>query len=249
MKETRIMNVFNKYVKKFDMNKGNVKTVYFHSLRMMDLCKDIASNLGIFNDEEIVVCGLIGLFHDIGSFSNKKKYIIYQDDDCSKKTLDIMFGKDKLMREITDDEKYDDVIKVSIYCQAKYGLPKGLNDKILTFCKIIKDAHSIDDFKMFANYSYMDTCIDCFPSSIVYDTFKDYNVINSKISDNSADSVLEVLSLVFGINYHYSFVLLNQEESVNKLINSLKISNENVRSFFNQIGAVINMYIDRKIAG
>ena len=43
MKETRIMRVFNKYVKKFNMNKGNIKAVYFHSLKMMDLCKDIAS--------------------------------------------------------------------------------------------------------------------------------------------------------------------------------------------------------------
>ena len=249
MKETRIMSVFNKYVKKFDMNKGNVKTLYFHSLRMMDLCKDIATNLGIFTEEEIVVCGFIGLFHDIGAFDNNKKYIIFQDDDCSKKTLEILFEKDKLMRDITENEKYDDVIKVSIYCQSKYGLPKGLNDKLLTFCKIIKDAHSIDEFKIFANYPYMDTCIDCFPSSIVYDTFKKYSVISNKVSDNSADSVLEVLSLVFGINYHYSFVLLNQEESVNKLINSLKISNENIRSFFNQIATIINMYIDRKIAG
>ena len=249
MKESRIMDVFNNYVKKFDMNKGNVKTVYFHSLRMMDLCKDIARNLGIFNEEEIIVCGLIGLFHDIGSFNNKKKYVVFQDDDSTEKTLNILFEKDKIMRDITDNKKYDDVIKVSIYCQAKYGLPKGLNDKLLAFCKIIKDAHSIDDFKMFANYPYIDTCIDCFPSSIVYDTFKDYNVVNSKISDNSADNVLEILSLVFGINYHYSFVLLNQEYSVNKLLSSLKISNQNLKNFFNQIGAVINMYIDRKIAG
>ena len=30
MKETKIMNVFNKYIKNFDMNKGNVKAIYFH---------------------------------------------------------------------------------------------------------------------------------------------------------------------------------------------------------------------------
>ena len=52
MKETRIMKTFEQYVKNFDMNKGNVKAMYFHSLKMMELCKDIASNIGIFNEEE-----------------------------------------------------------------------------------------------------------------------------------------------------------------------------------------------------
>ena len=77
MKETKIMRVFEQYIKKFDMNKGNVKAMYFHSIKMMELCKDIASNIGIFSEEEIVVCGLIGLFHDIGMFSNKFKIKLY----------------------------------------------------------------------------------------------------------------------------------------------------------------------------
>ena len=40
MKETRIMKAFEQYIKNFDMNKGNVKAMYFHSLKMMELCKD-----------------------------------------------------------------------------------------------------------------------------------------------------------------------------------------------------------------
>ena len=54
MKETKIMKVFENYVKKFDMNKGNVKAMYFHSIKMMELCKSIASNLGVFTEEEII---------------------------------------------------------------------------------------------------------------------------------------------------------------------------------------------------
>ena len=77
MKETKIMKVFEQYTKRFNMNKGNVKAMYFHSIKMMELCKDIASNLGIFNEEEIKVCGLIGLFHDISKFDNKNKKIVF----------------------------------------------------------------------------------------------------------------------------------------------------------------------------
>ena len=181
IRETRIMKVFNQYVKKFDMNKGNVKAIYFHSLKMMDLCKDIATNLGIFNEEEIVVCGLIGLLHDIGVFSNKNKLCILMDGaiDYSKKSVDILFDSDKLIREITDDNRYDDIIKVSIYCQNKIGLPNGLSDKMLHFCKVLKDAHTIDNFRMAINYPYLDMHIDNFPNDLVYNTFKQYNVISN----------------------------------------------------------------------
>ncbi len=249
MKETKIMKVFEQYIKKFDMNKGNVKAMYFHSIKMMELCKDIATNIGIFNDEEIIVCGLIGLFHDIGHISNKFKNCIIMDEamDKSKITIDILFDKDALIRKITDDTKYDDAIKIAIYCQNKNGLPSGFNQKILSFCKVLKDAHVMETFRMITNYPYMDMYIDNFPNDLAYNDFKQFKVINSKVSDNDADKILEVMSLIFGMNYAYSYTLLKEESSVNKLVGALKIGNKNISRFFFQIASALNVYIDRKI--
>ncbi|MEE3342766.1 MAG: HD domain-containing protein [Bacilli bacterium] len=250
MKESKMMNVFNKYVKKFNISKGNVKETYFHSIKMMDLCKEIASNLGIFTEEEIIICGFIGLFHDIGSFSNKDKYVFFLNEtiDNTKKTVDIIFDSDKLIRNITEDKKYDDIIKVSIYCHNKVGLPNGLDDKILHFCKVLKDAHALDNFRMAINYPYLDMHIDNYPNNMVYDSFKKYNVINSKVSDNDADCILQVLSLVFGVNYLYTYKIFEKEAYIDKLISSLIIKNKEIKKFFTQIGAVLNLYIDKKIA-
>ena len=251
IKETRIMNVFNKYMKKFDMNKGNVKAIYFHSIKMMDLCKNIASNIGIFTEEEIILCGFMGLFHDIGMVSNKNKlcHFINGTIDYSKKSVDIIFDGDKLIRDITDDIRYDDIIKIAIYCHNKNGFPNGLNDKVLSFCKVLKDAHTIDNFRLIVNYPYLDMHIDNFPTDLVYNTFKQYNVISNQNRDNDADNILEVLSYIFDVSYKYSFVLIKEEECVSKLIDSLKIKNKALMKFFNQIGAVLNMYVDRKIVG
>lgn len=251
MKETRIMKVFEQYIKKFDMNKGNVKAMYFHSIKMMELCKDIARNLGIFTEEEIIVSGLIGLFHDIGSFSNKFRNCLVLEDnmDKSKNSIDILFEKDKLMRSITEDTKYDEIIKVAIYCQNKNGLPRGFDNKVLHYCMIVKDAHVIENFRMVTNYPYMDMHIDNFPNDLVYNDFKQYKVINAKVSDNDADKILEVMSLIFGVYYTYSYTLLKEEESVNKLVQALKISNKNINKFFYQIASVLNVYVDRKIGG
>ena len=251
MKETKIMDVFNKYMKKFDMNKGNVKALYFHSIKMMDLCKNIASSLGIFSEEEIIVCGFLGLFHDIGMMSNKNKLCHFINDsvDYSKKSVDILFDSEKLIRTITDDVRYDDIIKIAMYCHNKKGFPNGLNDKVLHFCKVLKDAHIIDNFRLVVNYPYMDMYIDNFPTDLVYNAFKRYNVVTNQSRDNDADNVLEVLSYIFEINYQYSFLLIKEEECVNKLILALKIENKSLMNFFNQIGAVLNMYIDRKVVG
>ena len=251
MKETKIMKVFDNYVKKFDMNRGNVKAMYFHSIKMMELCKSIANNLGVFTDEEVKVCGLIGLFHEISLFSNKLKNCIILDDDDNyvKESIDILFETDKLIREITNDTKYDDIIKIAIYCQNKNGLPKGFDKKVLHFCTVVKDAHVIENFRMITNYPYMDMHIDNFPNSLVYNDFKNYRVISSKVSDNDADKILEVMSLIFGVRYKYSYSLLKSEDSVNKLVKELKISNKKIENFFAQVAGALNIFIDRKIGG
>lgn len=250
MRESKIMKVFEQYINKFNMNKGNVKMIYFHSIKVMDLCKDIATNIGIFNEEEIKVCGLIGLFHDIALVSNKNTNYIFDDTvDYNKKSVEILFDTNKLMRSITDDKKYDDIIKIAIYCQNKNGLPKGIDDKTLHFCKVLKDAHTIDNFRMVLNYSYLDTHIDNFPTDLVYNEFKKYKVINSKVSDNDADGILETMSLVFGINYHYSYSILYQEGYLIKFIDMLTFKDKNILKFFKQISLVMNNFIKMKING
>ncbi len=251
MKETRIMKVFEQYIKKFDMNKGNVKAMYFHSIKMMELCKDIASSIGVFSEEEIIVCGLIGLYHGIGSFSNKYKTVLNLEDgmDYNKESVNILFDKENLIREITKETKYDDIIKIAIYCQNKNGLPNGFNEKTLHYCRVIKDAHVIENFRLITNYPYMDMHIDNFPNDIVYNEFKKYKVVSSKVSDNDADKILEVMSLIFGIYYPYSYNLMKEEEAVSKLINALKMDNKGINKFFTQIASVLNVYIERKING
>ena len=51
MKSSRIMKIFEQYVRKYDMNNINIKAKYFHSLKVMEISKDLASGLGIFSEE------------------------------------------------------------------------------------------------------------------------------------------------------------------------------------------------------
>ena len=175
MKSSRVMKIFEQYVRKYDMNNVNIKAKYFHSLKVMEIAKELANGLGIFDEEEISVIELIGLFHEIGNFSLTPNYHIDDDiDDAYDKTINILFTKG-LIREISKETKYDNIIKMALYAYDKDGFPSDIDEKEKHICAIIKDAHNLDSFRLFVNYPYVDTRIDAYPNNLVYDEFKKFH--------------------------------------------------------------------------
>ena len=228
MKSSRVMKIFEQYVRKYDMNNVNIKARYFHSLKVMELVRELATALGIFSEEEIAVCELIGLFHEIGNFSKTPNYHIEDDDDdVYEKTIQILFSKG-LIREITKENKYDNIIKLAIYAYDKNGFPSDIDEKEKHICAIIKDAHNLDTFRLFVNYPYVDTRIKEYPNSLVYEDFKNFKTISSRMGENSSDSVLIVMSKMYSFNYKYSYYLLKQNNYIDKMIDSLTFENKEI---------------------
>ena len=46
MKSSRVMKIFEQYVRKYDMNNVNIKAKYFHSLKVMEIAKELANEIG-----------------------------------------------------------------------------------------------------------------------------------------------------------------------------------------------------------
>ena len=248
MKSSRVMKIFEQYVKKFDMNNTNIKAKYFHSLKTMELSREIATSLKIFNEEEIVICELIGLFHEIGSFDKNPDFHIINDnmEDYTNKTLEILF-ENGLIRKITPDTKYDGLIKFAIYSLNKNGYPNNIDEKIVNFCEVLKDSHKLDLFRLVINYPYLDTRIDSYPTAMVYNEFKLFRKIEDKLTENNADEILLVLSNIFSLKFRYSYYLAKQENYITKLMQSLSYSDNNIKKFFGSLENVLNVYTERKI--
>lgn len=248
IKSSRVMKNFEQYVKKYDMNNNNIKSKYFHSLKVMELSSDIATTIGLFNEEEVAVVELIALFHEIANFDEAPNYKIEQEEleDYALKSAEVLFNNG-IMRKITDDTSYDNIIKLAIYACNKNGLPSNIDSKTAAFCKILRDSHKIDSFRMILNYPVIDTRIASFPTNMVYDRFKQFKVIDKKVSENNADEFLVVLSEVFNLNYRYSYAVLKRSGYIDKIIESLSFTDRNLEIFFKQIGKVLNTYVDRKI--
>ncbi len=247
MKSSRLLKVFEDYIKKIDMNSAYAKAKYFHSLKSMDLARNIASELGIFDEDEIVVIELIALFHDIGNFNEKDhNYLDNNDEDSTMRSINILFDEG-LIRKITEETKYDNLIKLAIFCHNKDGLPKNIDEKTVCICNIMKDVYRIEELHMAINYPFIDNRIDEYPTSLVYDEFKQFQEVDAKMSDNNADNILIVLSHLFGLNYKISYALVDEKGYIEKIIDSLVVDDKKIEKFFTQIETVLKNYLKKKI--
>ena len=67
------------------------------------------------------------------------------------------------------------------------------------------------------------------------------------MSENSADSVLVVLSNMYSFNYKYSYYQLKQNNYIDKVFDTLTFDNKEVENFFKQLMVVLKNYVDKRI--
>ena len=247
MRSSRLLRYFEEYIKKIDMNNTWAKSKYFHSLKSMDIAKIIATDLGIFDEEEIVVIELIALFHDIGAFNEKSyNYLDNVEEDMTMKSIEILFDEG-LIRKITDETKYDNLIKLAIFCHNKEGLPKNIDDKTICICNIMKDIYKLEQLRMLINYPYVDNRINAYPTTDVYNDFKQFKEVNQKLADNNADNILIILSKLFGLNYKISYSIVAEKDYISKIVDSLIFEDHKIEKFFKQIENVLKNYVNKQI--
>ena len=247
MKSSRLLKYFEEYIKKIDMNNAYAKAKYFHSLKSMDMARIIATDMGVFTEEEITVIELIALFHDIGNFEEKNHdYLDNTEQDSTMKSINILF-EEGLIRKITKETKYDNTIKLGIYCHNKDGLPKNIDKKTACICNIIKDVYRIEELRMVINYPYIDNRIKEYPTTLVYDEFKQFKQVDPKMAENNTDNILIALSNLFTINYKISYSVLNEKQYVEKIIDSLTFEDKKIEKFFKQIQTVLQNYVNKRI--
>lgn len=247
MRSSRLLKYFEEYIKTIDMNNTWAKAKYFHSLKSMDLARTIATDMGIFTEEEIVVIELIALFHDIGNFEVKSyNYLDNIEEDSTMKSIEILF-EDGLLRKITKDTQYDNLIKLGIFCHNKDGLPKNIDKKTICICNIMKDIYRIEELRMVINYPYIDNRIKDYPTTLVYNEFKTFKEVNVKMADNNADNILIALSNLFNINYKISYSIIKEKQYIEKIMDSLTFEDKKIENFFKQIQTVLQNYLNKKL--
>ena len=226
---------FLKYTENYDLTNENIRRKQGHSIRVMNISKQIAVELNL-SDDQIQIAALIGLLHDIARFEQYTQYQTYNDNrsfDHGDYGVEIL---NKDMRKYIKTDKYDKLIKIAIKNHNKFEIEEGLNEEESLFAKIIRDADKIDILyeavSMFWNGEEKDIN-NTEISSKVMEKIEERELI--KIDKNKAfcgiDKVMSVLAFIFDINYNPSFKIIKENDYINKIIDRFEFEEkEKVRN-------------------
>lgn len=226
---TNAKNEFSKYVSNYDPSNGRIKLKIEHILRVATLCKDIATNLNL-TEEEIQVAELIGIFHDIGRFEQVRLYNTYNDKACGIDHADFsnkVLFENNFIRKFISDDSYDEIIRKAVYNHNKLHIDLSLSEKELIFAKIIRDADKLDII-------YTATCYD-FSNVFWYDDFN-IDKINEQIIENfektilleykyvktNADQSICFFSYIYDLYFPYSMKVLKESKHLELFVKRVK---------------------------
>jgi putative nucleotidyltransferase with HDIG domain len=237
--------IFEKHVNAYDLENNKIKLKYHHSYRVADICKSIATSLKL-DDEEINLAYLIGLLHDIGRFEQLKIYNTYNDMktvDHGDSGVKILFDNN-LIRTFIETDKYDEIIKASIYAHNKAFIPSSYSDKKLLFTQIIRDADKLDILYLHTNRQITIDVNNENISNEVVECILNRRAIERKIAVTPLDNVIMTLDFTYDFNFNHSLRLLKEKDYMNIIIDSLELKTDSAKNVFSRIKEEINKYLD-----
>ncbi len=227
---------FSEYVSNYDMNNDKIELKHYHSLRVCDVCGDIADYLNL-DEEQIYIAKLIGLLHDIGRFEQIKKYDSYNDMttlDHGNYGIRILF-EDNLIRNFIDIDKYDDIIKRAIGAHNKLDIPDYYSEEEVLYTKIIKDADKIDILYILALKDKTNIINSEDVSIEVIETFRSKRIIKYCLGLTELDQSIINIAFIYDLHFSYSIILLREKKYINIYIESLSLKTSKTIQIFKEI--------------
>ncbi len=201
---------FIQYVKNFDMQDEAIMRKFHHSFRVMNYAYEIAKSIHLSEEDQNLAL-VIGLYHDIGRFSQWTEYKTYEDrHSIDHADLGEKIIKDQFLSILSDDREEQQVICKAIRNHNKLYIEKNMNEKETLFSKIIRDADKLDIMMEQNNqiHSLHPVLNPHFIASICNQQLCD----NQYVTASDEDAILRQLAFVFDLHFPYTYqYLLNKE--------------------------------------
>lgn len=130
---------------------ANLKMKEEHSQRVREEMSYLAEELGL-SDNQRRIADAIALFHDVGRFEQFVKHRTYND---SRSVNHCLLGvgvlrREKVLEQVDRREK--ELIEKAIEYHGLIEIPSGLEEELLLFSKLIRDADKLDIFYVVLEY-------------------------------------------------------------------------------------------------
>ena len=225
---------FIKYTEKYNLNEETLKRKQQHSLRVMELSKEIATRIGL-EKEEIELATLIGLLHDIARFEQYTQYKTLKDIesfDHGDYGVKILY-EEGLIKKYIETNEYDEIIKKTIKNHNKLKIDADKIDILYESTKIfwIGEENNINETKITEKY---------WKQVLEKQLIKREKGVNI----TGLDSILSVIVFIFDINFKESFQILEEENYINQIIDRFDTKYEKEK--MKELKKIANEYIKEK---
>ena len=231
-----LLNEFDSYVRKYNIDDPKIKLKYNHSYRVMDLCRQIAESIGL-NDNDVKLAMIIGILHDYARFEQWSMYKTYSDMDSvdhGDLAVELLFEKNEIENFNIKKEDYS-VVYDAIKYHNKYEYPEHASQRNKLFCQIIKDADKLDIFYLLSIGEIKIVNDDSEISDEIKDEFYKENLLKREQKKTKSDIIVFYLAMIYDMNFKYSYKFLKQNKLIEKLFEFID-SKEKFRPYFNYIG-------------
>lgn len=240
---------FIKYTEKYDLNESKIEIKQEHSIRVMNISREIAQELQL-SQEEVDIATLIGLLHDIARFEQFKRYHTFRDAqsiDHGDLGVEIL---NKDIRKYIETDKYDKLIKLAVKNHNKYKIQEGLDAKQKLFAQIIRDADKIDIIYEAIGILWQKRQNEVEESKItpaVFEQVLKNQLIKSEDRKTILDDVIAIVAFIFDINFKVSFEILKNRDYINKMLDRYNFKESKTKEQIEEIRKIANLYIEQKI--
>ena len=231
---------FENYTAQFNMSEWAFGYKHDHTLRVMDLCGDIANSLKM-SKEDIELAKLVGLFHDIGRFEQWREGESFND----RKTFDHGARGVKILKQsnIINEHPQKELIFTAVENHNKIVIDPQIKDRhVLKMCKIVRDADKLDIINSLIEGRIQQEKLivkqkSYSPEALQF--LKNHQAINRKVCPSEADRALTSLSLFFDINFEFSKQYICEHRLITKLVQLYIKLNPDQEKMFRQLEANI----------
>lgn len=202
-----------------------------HSLRVADLSVLIARSLQL-EENDVLFSGLIGLLHDIGRFEQYVNSESFDDQKLKDHGETGVALLNELEFFIALPEHQQKIITATILNHTKETISLKDDQQIIQFSQILRDADKLDIWEtcvsnLQRNGTFrIDSISWNLPNvstvnEMILKNIRHTKPVRKKDVQSVNDFKLMVMSMVFDLNFRYSFQLLSEKQLIKKLYDSM----------------------------
>lgn len=236
----RLRAWFSEYVQRFyfpsEEDLRNIVLKEEHSLKVSENMVIIAREQKADN-RQLLLSEAIGLFHDIGRFSQYREYRTFKDSiSVNHGKLGATILADTLILQDLPPHEQELIIS-SVHFHNTFAIPSLENPEAVYFLKLIRDADKLDIWRVFSEYyeagnrekasavnlglpdtpEYSEHVISCLHDEKLA-SLRDLKTLN--------DFKLMQLSWIYDLNFPASFRLLGERNYLNRIASTLPMTSE-----------------------